>query len=240
MLAEWGRLYLLLESYGRIETLPPAVQADLRSQIGWTLTQEEVLTTTAESDVCSDLWWVLGQRTEEEAKNLKVRRTWLQGDASGKQALLLEFAQGHRTFEQVLPKGSGIQAELVFYPSTYPQRAVIKTRQEGISETQTPSGQGSIETAIAAYSQAFTTCPWLDHFPLLLMAMTPIRVDDRWLLQDAQGVVLPLANRLESDANWQLLALSGGHPVTVLGEWDGTELMPLSVWVKDEFYGLSN
>jgi hypothetical protein len=27
-----------------------------------------------------------------------------------------------------------------------------------------------------------------------------------------------------------LLALSGGHPLTLCGEWDGRTLLPLSVW----------
>ncbi len=235
LLEQMGRLYLLLDSYERLESLPPAVQADLRTQIGWTLTQEEVLTGAAEAD----RWCILGQRTETE-ENLKVRRTWLWGLSSEKSVLLLDFAQGHRTFEQVVLPGSCMDAELVFYPSAYPLRAVIKTRQETAPIAKPPPGSAAIAEAIALYSRAFATCPWLDHFPLMLDAVTPMRVGDRWLLRDTQGAILPLSNRLEPTSAWQLLALSGGHPVAVLGEWDGMQLMPLSVWVEDSFYGLGN
>lgn len=239
IVAELGWLHLLLESYGRLESLPPAVQADVRSHIGWTLSQEEVLTNPNAVSV-ADVWRVLGQRTEPEDQGLKVRRTWLQAETSGKLALLLDFAQGNRTFELVLPLGQGIEAELVFYPSAYPQRAVIKHRQDVVPARRAPAGQRSIGAAIAAYGQACASCPWLELVPLVLTAVTPQRLGQRWWLRDAQGIGLPLATPPESDSNWQLLALSGGHPVTVLGEWDGAALMPLSVWVTEDFYGLSN
>ncbi|HEY9880564.1 MAG TPA: SWIM zinc finger family protein [Leptolyngbyaceae cyanobacterium] len=234
-LAGMGQLYLVLEGYERLEALPLQVQADLRMQIGWPVSQEEVLAGKAHAD----LWLVLGQRTLLEDR-LRVRRTWLYGLGRSTSALLLDFAYGQQPFEQTLLPGTCLEAELVFYPSAYPLRALVKTRQEAVPLSKAPPGHGEIKDAIASYSQAFTACPWIEQFPLLLQSVVPLCDGERWLLQDAQGVVLPLAKGMDSQQRWQLLALSGGHPLTLLGEWDGAGLLPLSVWVEETFYGLAS
>lgn len=232
VLERLGRLYLLLEGFERVETLPPAVQADLRTQLGWSLNQEEVLAGQADAD----LWLVVGQRTEEEER-LRARRTWLYGIATHTFALLLDFAHGQQPFEQNLLPGTCLEAELVFYPSAYPLRALIKNRQESFALPKPPPAIESIAEAIATYSKALARCPWLERFPLLLQNMIPRREEKDWLLQDQQGVVLPLSYRMEVTQGWQLLALSGGHSLSVFGEWDGAFLTILSVWVEDSYYG---
>ncbi len=231
-----GRLHLLLEGFERIETLPEPIQADLRTQIGWTLNQEELLTTGSAQ---SDLWLAVGQRTEEEER-LRTRRTWLYGIASHTTALLLDFAHGRQPFEQSLLPGSCLEAELVFYPSAYPLRALIKSRREAVVLAKAPPGIESMTTAIAAYSTALASCPWLERFPLLLQNVIPQQAEQGWLLQDQQGAIIPLSPRMEPTQGWQLLALSGGYSLSVFGEWDGNSLLVFSVWVEDSYYGFCN
>lgn len=36
--------------------------------------------------------------------------------------------------------------------------------------------------------------------------------------------------RMSVDDGWQLGALSGGHPLSIFGEWLGERLRPLSAW----------
>jgi hypothetical protein len=31
-------------------------------------------------------------------------------------------------------------------------------------------------------------------------------------------------------SGWKLLALSGGYPITIFGEWNGRSLLPISAW----------
>jgi hypothetical protein len=232
LLAQLSRLYLITEGFQQIENLSIEVQADLRTQIGWTISQEEVLRGQSQSD----LWLVVGQCAVVEDR-LRIRRTWLFGLSRATFALLLDFAHGQQPFEQNLLPGTCLEAELVFYPGAYPLRALIKTRQEAVLPSKQPPAKVEITEAIASYSQAFAVCPWIEQFPLLLQAVVPIRVDEAWLIQDAKGVVLPLSPRLEPKQGWQLLAVSGGYPLTLFGEWDGTDLLPLSVWAEEVFYG---
>jgi hypothetical protein len=37
---------------------------------------------------------------------------------------------------------------------------------------------------------------------------------------------------------WRLLALSGGHPLDLTGEWDGAALIPLGAFMRGEFHPL--
>jgi hypothetical protein len=46
-----------------------------------------------------------------------------------------------------------------------------------------------------------------------------------WQARDPEGRGLPLAGK----PPWKLLAVSGGHPVDLCGEWDGRRLRPLSI-----------
>jgi hypothetical protein len=36
-------------------------------------------------------------------------------------------------------------------------------------------------------------------------------------------------------AGWRLLALGGGTPLTVFGEWNGEEFWPLGAWTAGRF-----
>ena len=47
--------------------------------------------------------------------------------------------------------------------------------------------------------------------------------------------MLPLAER---ESLWTLLAVSGGYPVTVAGEWHPDGLLPLAVWHRDRAVAL--
>jgi hypothetical protein len=47
-------------------------------------------------------------------------------------------------------------------------------------------------------------------------------------VSDLAGDAVPL--HPEAGVCWTLLALSGGHPVTVAGEWTPRGLWPLTAW----------
>jgi hypothetical protein len=70
--------------------------------------------------------------------------------------------------------------------------------------------------------------PWLTEFPALLTETVPVQRDGAWHLRTKDARLLPLAPRFNQ--GWQLLALSGGHPLTVFGEWSGRQLLPLTAW----------
>jgi hypothetical protein len=217
-----GRLHLLLEGHRRLEHLPPATQADVRALLGYTLSQEALL---AEPGQC-DVWAVLGQRVEVEDQ-LRAQRTWLWGRAAGQAALVLSFAAPGQSLDAALVPGTEVEAEVVFYPSAYPQRALVKAAAAARPLPSLP-GYSSLAQAAAAFAQAVACLPWLARIAAPLQAVTPLRLDGGWWVRDSAGQGWPMARQFT--AAWELLALSGGAALPVFGEWDGEAYLPLSAW----------
>lgn len=239
MLKALGQLHLLVESYNRLESLSPAMQAEVRSQIGWPQSQDDLRLRVEKSDplvdCIADTWKILGKVVIEEDR-LQMQRTWLWGLESQKSALVLNFAHGRQPLDVSLIPGASFNGKLIFYPGTGLQRAFVELKED---TTPTPPPKGtSIEKAIQQYAHALSQNPWLERFPLTLGQVLPHPRDNGWWLQDAAQQILPIAPSFQKA--WELLAISGGYPVTVFGEWDGTVFMPLSLWSGQQFHTLGD
>ena len=228
LLAELGRLALLTHAFRRLDEFDPALREDLRQLIGWTAEQDEIL---SGGEAVADRWAVIGQSLEEEER-LKVQRNWLVGAATGRQALVLQFAVGAAPFATMLLPGTSFDGDLVFYPSALPLRALIRERRGSPSPLDRFPAAASIDALLDGWSAALARLPWLDRYPAVLQSVVPVPDEGSpWRLRDAAGVQLPLVR----GDHWMLLALSGGHPVDVAGEWDGAAILPLGV-VADGAY----
>ena len=228
MLEEMGLLQLAIAGYGRLATLPAPVQADLRTLIGWTHDQ----TTLEAGPSISDTWCVLGQRTEEDER-LTVERSWLRGLESGRDALVVHFAPNQQPTRSGLLVGTQWPGVAYFHPSNQPLRALVRPTAAIRPLAAQPAGYPHVAALFAAWADALSRNPWLDRWPALLQAVTPMYQDSRWVLRDAQGEGVLLDVSVEH--GWQLVALAGGAPVTIFGEWDGTRFQPLSLWADGQF-----
>ncbi|MBI2571063.1 MAG: SWIM zinc finger family protein [Candidatus Schekmanbacteria bacterium] len=237
VLERLGRLHVIIEGYRHIAALPSDMQADLRAAIGFTVPQEDVLSGTG----VRDQWLVLGQRVHEEDR-LRTQRTWLWGQACRRAALILHFAPAGQPLDISLVPGTALAAEVVYFPASYPQRALIKTRlsnPRSLSEVLPAprrereadgNGHGTVATALARCAEALATQPLLETFPLWLETVVPVRIAGGWNLRDEDGRLMPL-ERGCGGTEWMLAALSGNAPIDVFGEWDGDALRALSAWV---------
>jgi hypothetical protein len=228
LLERLALLHLLLEGYRRIETLSLDTQADIRAAVGWSYNQDELL----ESAGLRDRWQILGQRVEDE-DHLRVQRTWLWGETCARPALILAFAAPGQPLDRSLAPGTALDADLVFFPSAYPQRALVKQRHGSPTPLGSTPGYADLGAATAACAAALAAFPWLERFPMPLQSVTPVQTGERWAVRDGAGRALPLA--LGFAHSWRLLALSGGRPLALFGEWNGMSLLPLSVGAGEEF-----
>lgn len=230
--AQAGRLQLLLSAYQRLDSLPDALQADVRSLIGWNTPQDQVLATTP----TSDRWLVVGSRELETEHHLRYRRQWLWAVHQPQAALVLTFTAGFQPLPPPLPLARQFDGALCWYPGAWRQRALIK--EQGMPENlPLPSNLGypSLAQALAHQAEALALNPFLAIFPMLLDNVIPQYHDGRWWLCDHRQQAVPLQIQGES---WPLLALSGGHPLTMFGEWDGQRLTGLCAWQDDEIISL--
>jgi hypothetical protein len=223
LLEEYALLRLLAVAYRGQAGLPAPLRDTVRSRIGFSLRQAEVL---AGGEPVRDHWQVLGRRDVEQDR-VRARRTWLRGRRTGRPALVLSFAPAGAGLDDSLTPGTGIDAGLVFYPGAVPLRAIVQARH-GTVEGSPPDGD-SVAGLLAGYAAALGEDPWLDTWPAVL-DVRPARSPGP-AVSDAAGDAVPL--HPEAGVCWTLLALSGGHPVTVAGEWTPRGLWPLTAWDED-------
>ncbi len=228
LLGRLGEVYLLVRAFLNRDSLSPAARQEVSQQVGTAPKKDELLADPT-TLLVADTWRVLGQHTWPEER-LTARRSWLHGQHSGRTALVLEFAFGSQPFATPLLVRSAYVGELAFYPGLLPLRAVpvALTRQAQPAGERLPLH--SAETLLDAYAAALARQPWLREFPAALRAVVTRSAAGTWEAYDADlGVALPL--RLPNDQRgWHLLALSGGQPLALFGEWDGRALRVLSYW----------
>ncbi len=145
--------------------------------------------------------------------------------------MILDFAAGRTSFEEMYMTGKCYDAELVYYPSSFPQRTLVKQ----IFTITTPAsndhhhghtlpGYESATGMLADYARALGSNPWVERIPFILHNVIVAQHANGWMLYDAESRMLPIKLTGKDVSHlWGLLAQSGGHPITVIGEWDGYE-----------------
>ena len=221
LLAGLSLLRLLVCGYRRLAELPEPLAATVRAQVGITVPTDEVLAGVP----VRDRWQVVGLRDEIDER-LSVRRVWLSGATGGRPALVLSFAAPGQALAADLVVGATLDADVCYFPGALPLRALVATRHAAV-ESGPPAGV-PVAAALLRYAEALAADPWLERWPMVLAGVTAVG-GPRWHLVDGTGAALPLDRAVEEP--WRLVAASGGHPVTVAGEWTPAGLRPLTAWV---------
>ena len=221
LLEEYALLRLLAVAYGRQADLPPPLRDTVRSRIGFTVRQADVL---AERPA--------GPRSVAGASQAGSRP----GPAADPPGLAArehdrpvraraQFRCG-RPVPRRLPhrrhrgrRGSGL------LPRRRP--AARRSSRPGATRAWRPRrAGGTVAGLLTSWAAALGEDPWLDSWPAVLAA-TPAR-SPQPCLSDAAGDALPL--HPGAGDCWPLFALSGGSPLTVAGEWTPRGLWPLTAW----------
>ena len=142
--------------------------------------------------------------------------------------MVLQFAASGEPFAETLLPGTHFEAVLAFWPGSAPLRALVHERGTPAS---TFHGRLPGFPTFAAFLndvvRVLARQPWTMRLPCVVCDVVPApETEETWWLLDGSRDALPLAHR---DA-WPLLAISGGHPIDVMGEWDGRWMRPLFAW----------
>ena len=225
LLGRLAMLHLATQGYARIDELDDDVQSDLRSIIGFTVSQEELL----KGDGIKDQWQVMGQRVEYDER-MKTQRTWLRGVETKQWALILQFAFGMAPLDISFQQGQIVEAELVFFPGSLRLRALAKNIGTERTKLEKLDAYESADEFLIDYAKAMALNPWMETFPCAIKNVTPVSLGVREVvLVDSNRNIIPLRAPMLDDAagHWNLFALSGGRPLDVFGEWSGRTLLPL-------------
>ncbi len=236
---ELGQIHLISAAYRRASELDEALAADARQAVGWPVTREALLADPAvvRQHTC---WTVFAVVTETQPDRLRRIETWLcreqtaQDDAP-QYAVLIDFVPVTGAASSGYVPGDQFEAELVYYRSSLPLRAVIASVSRGTqpSSHPVPAATTTLAGAYAQYERALQRLPWLGSFPLSFREATVRRRDDQLYLCDQQ-----LALPVHSSQRTQALPLTGAGPLEGIGLWNGYELTlacaetPLGRWVR--------
>lgn len=229
-LEKLGQLQLLIEAFSRIENLNPAEQADLFEALG--VSNKETPENTGISSLSSeDIWVVLGVTFQAE-KKLWRRMVWLQGQGSGRFALLLDFNFGGSSFTPAYIEGQVINGVCQYFLSQYPLRA----RMESSELTEIPPRLGfSSDSAdcLNSYARQLGLQPWTWVSPWAVNNMRICFDEQKQLFFARDDNYIFVLNIGEPDG-WRLLAVSGDLPVVLFAEFANRKLTPLSAWREQE------
>jgi len=235
ILAELGDIYLMVRAFQRLEHLPGPLQDDLLGLSGVNTKKDDVLALPG----IKDNWLVAGQTETVEEGNLLARRTWLMGE-TGHSALLLDFSFGGQEYETAWKMGTVVSGEAAFYPSAYPQRALLKSFEYSDQPFRVQGGFPALADFAKKYAGALAANPWLSQFSAFLENVTPVfsakapfGQKNKFVLVDQHRKQLPLLS--DEDEGWKMIAISGGRPMRIFGTWDGRAFMPLSAVVDGQF-----
>lgn len=231
VLEKLAEIYLLASSFQNRDRFSDPITADVLYLIGISTKKEEILNQQG----VQDEWQILGV-TEEDSDRLKVRKAWFQGYQSQQYALVLDFAFGNQGFPEPYIAGMSFQGEIVYYPSNFPLRALVKSKGGAVPVTYDRHAHHLIQDFLRQYAFSLQKNPFLWSYPCLLTQMIPIMQQGYFGIMDANHESIPLSGQI--DKQWKLLSISGGYPVTLFGEWYQHALKPLGVWVENHFYEL--
>jgi hypothetical protein len=221
---ELGVFHLIAEAYRRQDALDPALREDVRQMVGWVQTRDALL---ADFDAVrtAGRWHVIATRSEVQPDRLRRVETWLwrEGEGDGPRfALLLDFVPvtvGAASAGFMI--GETFEAELVFYASPIPLRALIATQTSPSSANQAmpPLPEAGLAAAWQAYEQALGARPWLGDWPFLFTGARVRRSGEALFLTDPADASLALPISPEQAVS--ALPLANAGPVNGVGLWDG-------------------
>jgi hypothetical protein len=223
--ADWGsetlsglaEVYAAAKAMQHADRLVPGLRMALMEYAGVATRKDTVL---ASGERVQDRWAVIGQWEGMNIDNAGIRRTWLFGHHSKRFALFLDYNYNNMGYADNWRVGDSFKGEMAFYPSAYPLRALFAAH-EITSEIIDIQGFSHLNEMLDAYAFALSQNPWISEFPAVVEAVIPSCVEGKFVIADENADALPLLYNEENDA-WRAIALTGGHPVRVFGEWNGT------------------
>lgn len=221
------RIYLVISGWQNNSRLDPALLADVSAVIGFTVSQDEL----KETNGVVDSWLVLGKQTTEE-EGLTTERYWLYGATTQKYALVLQFLVRGQAAQLALTPGMSIKAELVFFPSAAPMRALIK-RQIATEKITSCSRHADWTSVARSGADTASLLPFHSERPYIVEGLLPVWHQEQWWLQDQNLRLMPIRPGFVNI--WKLLSLSGGQRLDMAVVGKERLFEPIGVWHESEY-----
>ena len=221
------RIYLITEGFKNNISVNVSLQEDIKTWVGFTQNQDEL----KEQNGIMDTWLVLGKQSSE-VDAITTEKFWLYGTQTNNYALLLQFIVRGQGVQYNFTPGMFVQAELVFFPSVSPMRALIK-RQIATDAVSNFNKFQNWQKVVDAETALNSVLPFRSERPFIINKLKPVHYNLQWWLQDEENKIMQIRNDYKNI--WKLLSLSGGKSMdmAVIGREDQFE--PLGIWQDNEY-----
>ena len=223
---ELSLVFALSWDLKKLEHLPQKRQLALLGYAGLNFRKTNV----AQLPGVSDAWLLLGQHQRQE-DNLTRRTCWFFGRQTHRSALVLDFAFGRQRFENTYRLGQHYRGRMHYYPALLPMRALLADATPARFGVQSLPGFDDLSRYVTKFTKALCTDPWLSKFPANFNNVTIQQIEQRFFVVDSSARSILISNNAET--SWRLLALAGGLPITLFGEYDGRTLHVFSLLMDD-------
>ena len=223
------QLYLVAESYLHLPGIDTLLQQDIRATIGFTQSQDEL----KKQDGITDTWLVIGKEARDE-QQLTVEQNWLYGLKGNQYALVLQFIARGQVGQLSLSAGMYLDAELAYFPSVVPYRAIVKnyttTKHAVPSDIQSFTSWQQVAIQETTLNSRL---PFRSEMPFVVATLKPVQYQKQWWLQDQDGHLCSISPDFKNI--WLLMALSGGEPLTMTVIGKENVYRPLGVWHQNNY-----
>ncbi|MDY3069849.1 MAG: hypothetical protein SOR57_09420 [Parabacteroides sp.] len=229
LIESMGRLYLLIQSYRNMDSLPEEWKDEIRTQIGYPQSKDKVLA----GEPVPDSWLVLHKQSRK-INDINTDIYWFYGKRSGLFARYLSFTvAGTFSTENWIP-GSVYEGRLCFYKGIGTCRRALFRESVLQEEGFVPECCTDLKQAAAAYRQAIITNPFSEDIPLLVNNVTAVRNGKDYTLLDNGGNAVPV--KMPEESYIDILAVSGGNPFASLVLVSGDVWELKSIWYNKEYH----
>ena len=224
-----GRLYLLMQSYRNMDGLPEEWKDEIRTQIGYPQSKDNVLA----GEPVADSWLVLHKQSRK-VNDINTDIYWFYGKESRLFARYLSFAVvGTFSTENWIP-GSAYKGALCFYNGTGTCRRALFRESVLAEENFVPACSPDLKQAAAVYRTAMLTNPFFEDAPLLVDDVRVARNGKDYTLLDNAGNAVRVA--MPEETFIDILAITGGNPFASLVIVNGDIWELKSIWYNKEYH----
>lgn len=229
-----SKLFLLIGAIKNYDNLSPLWQTTVRNLSGWGQSTKELLEDKT-AQIVTDHWLVLGQETEESS-DIVTQRNWLIGCQTNAKALILNFGTPFSSIESNILPSTIIEAELTFFPSIQPHRAVIKLQKSvNTNLPNAPESHDSWNEIKKSQVEMLKVNPWANDNIFLLRNARLFRRQDEWLVCDKNKTYLRVNTDVSLNKCMKWLAITGNAPIDISCIIRNDEIIPMGVFTNKQY-----
>ena len=224
-----SRLYLLMQSYRNMDGLSEEWKDEIRTQIGYPQSKNNVLA----GEPVADSWLVLHKQSRK-VNDVNTDIYWFYGKESELFARHLSFAvAGTFSTENWIP-GSVYKGTLCFYNGTGTCRRALFRESVLAEEGFMPACSPDLKQAAAVYRTAMLTNPFSEDVPLLVDAVRVARNGKNYTMLDNAGNAVCVA--MPEETYIDILAITGGNLFAALILVNGDIWELKSIWCNKKYH----